>query len=200
MSPTATAERVKMQPFGIEADPGNKDLLVQSIPGCRLRGKLGPARPFKDSKGKERMSVDESTFMGACPITPGMRLFVNPEKLTYMIVDPLCDDESLCIRIKKFLAERGIDTNPDSNKVDGVETQKGTLDRDRMKTLIREMRNFIDASHAKVVKGTVPTMEAIEELPGNFLLNPFSGGATNFQPRYEKDFPKWVESLSRAGG
>lgn len=190
---------VSVQPFAIEADhPRNADLMIQSIPGCRLRGALSASKTTRDSKtGEEGLPKDQAISMGSLPPIPGMQLHVNPSALTYQILDPLCENEALCERIRRALS----DTRPmrSNSKLQGVPPQKGKLDSHRMKTLCRELLRIVEAREAKLIKGVMPTLDDIDDLEGYYLLNP---GAIiqNLQPRYEKDFPAWVDNLGRTGG
>jgi len=85
------------------------------------------------------------------------------------------------------------------NKIKGVDTQRGLLDVHRMKTLVREMTWLVNAGEARVIKGSLPKIDDVENMPGHFLLNPGSR-TPNTQPQFEKDFPAWVERLTAAGG
>ncbi len=103
--PTATAEpktKTVVTPFVVEADvPNNGDLLLQSILGCRLRSAIDPSRTVTDTAtGREMIPKDPSRHLGMLPSVPGMRLHVNPAKLTYTITDPLHDDEEKCEAIR----------------------------------------------------------------------------------------------------
>ena len=131
------------------------------------------------------------------PPVPGMQLHVNPARLSYVISDPLDEDEDMCERIRKYL-NTSSPFRTDA-RIRGVPTTKGSLDVHRMKTICRELFNLIKLGHVKVVKGLTPRMEDIEALPGNFLLNPGSR-VVNTQPMFEKDWDKWVEQLTRSGG
>jgi len=122
-----------------------------------------------------------------------MELYVNPTKLAYRIVDPLYGDDDLADRLKSRLD--AVYETRTSVKLRGAPPQEGTLDKDRMKTLCREMTWLVRDNMAKVVKGPLPSMEDIEELPGEFLLNPGSQIRTD-QPRYEKDLEAWTDRLN----
>ena len=68
-----------------------------------------------------------------------------------------------------------------------------------MKSLCREVAQLIKLGHMRVVAGAAPDEEDVDDLPGEYLLNPGSRVQTT-QPRYEKDFEKWVSNLSQGGG
>lgn len=183
--------------FTVEADhPRNCDLLLQSLPGCRLRGAIDGSRHTIDAKtGDTRVPIDQARALSSFPRTPGMHLTIDPRRATYKISDPLFKNEALLHRIHQHFKESG----RGSVQVKGVSPTEGVLDRDRMKTLCREVSQLIAAGHMKAVAGAVPNEEDIEELPGEFLLNPGST-VQNTQPRYEKDFEEWVSKLSHGGG
>ncbi len=197
--PAVETKSVSVAPFGIEADhPRNCDLLLQGIVGMRLRSAIDASKPAKDhNTGESYVPPDQSAFLGQFPHIPGMQLHVNPAKLTYLVTDPLHEDEDLCERIKNIMA-RVTSTRIDG-KLKGVADQEGKLDAHRMKTLVREMRWLVTAGEARVVKGVLPEMDAIDELPGNFLLNPGARTQTT-QPTFEKDWDAWFDRLTRSGG
>jgi hypothetical protein len=182
-----------VQPFGVEVDhPRNCDILIQSIPGCRLRGKIKPV--VQTVQG----GVSTPLCQGhALPDVPGMQLHVNPAKLTYAIVDPLEDDDNAKQRIVNYMRlTQGISAD---YKIRGMKTQQGELDAHRMKTLCREICNLLDEGHVRVVKGPRPSREDVEDLPGKFMLNPGSR-IQNSQPIYEEDFEAWKDRLTMIGG
>jgi hypothetical protein len=192
--------KVSVASFGIEGSTNrNSDILIQSIPGCRLRGEIRADRAVIDrASGLSVIPANQSMFLGQIPPVPGMQLHVSPAKLSYTILDPLSTDLELCEKIKLAL-QRVSEIRGAGMKIKGVPTLTGKLDTHRFKTLVREMVWLVEANEGKVVKGTLPTMEAIEALPGNFLLNPGIRSFTT-QPQFEKDWSEWVERLTRSGG
>lgn len=199
---TETMERQKLDrasvaPFTVEADHHNNcDLKIQSIPGCKLRTAVSPAKTYTDPKtGKVRVSRGISSQL---PPIPGMQIAVNPGDRSYQIRDPLYGDEDACERILDAI--QSDENNPFRvmRKVRGVPPVKGTLDEHRMKTLCRELLQIVEAGDAKVVKGSQPALSDIDALPGNYLLNPGSV-ERNSQPLFEKDFDDWYSQLTRSG-
>ena len=184
-------------PFAVEIDhPRNDDVLLQSIVGCRLRSAIEGSRPAQDSRtGEILVPADQSKALATFPRTPGMILSVNPRNLTYEINDPLFGNDELCARITKFVRQRGIS----SSTIGGVKPQHGTLDVHRMKTLCREVIWLAQEGALRVSKGKLPEMEEVEELPGEFLLNPGSR-VQNQQPQFESGWADWVQHLARNGG
>jgi len=201
MSEEPKKKFASVMPFTIEADgPRNNDLLIQCIPNCKLRSAVSSSKPTIRNKQDEEMPTipkDQARHLGMLPPIPGMQLTVDPANCVYVIYDPLTDNPELCKRIVRGL--QADDRPYRSGKLAGVPTKKGTLDKHRMKSLCRECFNIIQAGHAKVVKGTPPEMEDIEELDGDFLLNPGSR-VPNGQPIFEKDYDGYVENLQKTGG
>lgn len=199
MSTAEISQEIIVAPFGIEADhPRNSDLYIQCIPGVRLRSAIRGDKHVIDAKtGEPRTPLDQVRQLATFPKTPGMQLHVNPTKLTYSVYDPLSGDEDLRERITKW-CDQNMPIRMTAT-IKGCETQQGTLDKHRMKSLCREMFWLVNAGEAKVADGELPTMEEISELPGHFLLNP--GSRTyNSQPQFEKDFDEWCDNLARGGG
>lgn len=185
-------------PFGIEADhPRNCDLLIQSIPNCRLRSAIDGSKPVRDAKtGELKVPRDQAINMGDFPKTPGMQLHVDPQSCTYVIIDPLASNEQMRDRVAAWMKQH---TAYRGGKIKVDDKLEGTLDKHRMKTLCREMFNLVKDGEAKHVRGPMPDMQDIEALPGNFLLNPGSR-TQNMQPQFEKDFEAWVDRLAGQGG
>ena len=185
----AEAVAAKVESWEIEIDhPDNSNVIIQSIPGAKLRSYLTGSRTVTDrATGEQVIPSDRAALLGALPQMPGMRLKVFPEKLEYLITDPLYDDEELCERFARMYSNK---TGQPKRPIRGHAPQKGTLDKDRMKTLVREMVTLVSLGHAKVSKGQVPSPEAIEAMPGAFLTNPGSR-VPNSQPRYEHEMADW---------
>lgn len=200
---TATKELITVSAFGIEADhPRNCDLLLQSVPNCRLRSKLLATRTVKTidkATGEEIEMVppDQAAALGQYPQVPGMQIHVDTKNGKIVITDPLEKDEALCERLTRAMKASGI--YQVDRKVRGVPTRSEALDPHRMKTLIREMRQLVEIGHAQVVKGVLPDIEDIDEMPGNYLLNP-GARVQNMQPRFEKDWDEWYKNMQTAGG
>lgn len=191
--PAALKSPTIVPPFGVEADdPQMSDLLLQSIPGCRLRSRIKPTTIT--TKGQIRTPTTQGH---SPPEAPGMQLHVNPAELSYVVHDPLNDDEDAKARIKCYL-QLTTGARQDS-QIRGAETIKGKLDKHRMKTLCREIAWLLEAGQVKVVKGAAPDMADVDELPGDYLLNPGLQTMTT-QPVFEKDYPEWIDRLTRSGG
>jgi hypothetical protein len=194
---------VSVAPFTVEADhPRNCDLLLQNIPGGRLRGAIRASKSVETKRKGKKVDVipkDQARHLGMLPEIPGMRVSVNPAKGVYIITDPLSDDEDLVDQINQgLLADERIH-DVDVQGVQPVPDEKGKLDRHQMKTLCRELVRLKELGHIKEVdRGNVPSMKQVDKLPGKYLLNP-GAQIPNGQPRYEEDLPAWVDALNRTG-
>jgi hypothetical protein len=198
---TTTIEKEKtsiVPAFMIEIDTSNNsDVLLRSIPNCRLRSAISASKTVLDVQtGDQVIPKDRSNMFGALPKVPGMRIQVNPDKLTYKIVDPLFEDENLCEKIRRNLNNTAL-TN--ISKLGGNPPQNGTIeDVHLMKTLCRELFNLLDSKQAKMVKGPEPTKSQIDKLPGRYLYDPNCQLATT-QPTFEDEVPEWRNMLARRG-
>lgn len=193
-----TAGACPVRAFSVEADhPRNCDLLFQGVQGMRLRSRIISSRTVKDAKtGEETVPGDQAQSLGRYPEIPGMILSVNPGKLAYKVSDPLVNDADLCRKIKRQMDRQQLFRT--DTELRGVPEQSASLSEDRMKTLCREIWHMIKNGYVRVVKGTAPTMDDIDKLPGRYLLNPGSM-IQNYQPQYEEDLADWVQTLNRMG-
>jgi hypothetical protein len=185
MTTTKTkTETIVVPAFGVAVDhPRNCDVMLQAIPGCRLRSKL---KSVTVAIGGEVRSQQARGMVP--PEVPGMELHVNPAACEYVIVDLLNEDETARANLKAFLRRSsGMRTH---GELRGVETQKGKLDVHGMKNLCREIIWLLDEGSVAMVKGPRPEMQDVDELPGHYMLNP--GARTeNQQPTFEKDYEQW---------
>ena len=195
-STTSRSARVQMT---VEIDhPRNCDVLLQSLPGQKLRSRISGMRTVKDPKtGQDMIPADQSATLGRLGDIPGMKITVDSDGCEWMIEDPLAADKDLAeqvsTRIQQVMAYGG--------KLQGVPTQKGTLKEDihRFKTLCRELVQLVDSGEAKFARGSTKyDIEDIDGLRGKYLLNPGSR-VENGQPRFEADYPEWLENFHRRG-
>ena len=181
-------------PFGIEADhPRNSDLLIQCLNKQRLRSAIDGNKPATDDNGNTWVPKDQVLKLGSFPKTPGMQLHVNPAKCHWRIYDPLTDNPDLCERISRWMREEHIIDS--RGMMGGVKQSEGTVDIHQMKSLVREMQWLVTAGEARVIKGSAPEMNEIDELPGYYLLDPGSE-VDSGRPRYEKDLPSFVDKVN----
>jgi len=197
---TVTEEKKKLVavlPFVFEATGKRmEDLLIQCIPGCRMRSAIDGMAPVIDFQGQARVPLDQAKALASFPRTPGMQLHVDPGSLEYEIIDPLHNNERMLEQVNRYFREQG--NYGISDSINGVPPKKGKLDQHRMKSLCRELYNIVQVGDGKLEKGAL-TMADIEDLPGRFLLNPGSQ-VPNTQPVYEDELDSWVDNLSRTGG
>jgi|19_taG_2_1085344.scaffolds.fasta_scaffold00758_2 hypothetical protein len=193
-----TAEHTMISSFTMEADhPRNCDLLIQNIPGLRLRSAIEGTRPVIDQgSGDALVPADQSRSLASLPRVPGMLIKVLPEECLVIVEDQLDKDERLKSRLLSFLKQN---TGFQSESIKGVDTQKLSLDEHSMKTLCRELHGIMEAGEGTLIRGAMPKIKDIDNMPGRYLLNP---GSTiqNSQPRYEDEYEEWKDHLSRLGG
>lgn len=184
--------------FTFEADhPRNCDLLLQSIPGQKLRSVIDVTKPAFDYLGKDRERGDAvlSAYQqawGAYPKTPGMRVTVDTAKLTVDITDPLNEDLETLTKLNKWLTKPRDGGPINSAPVRGDAPKRIQLDVHRIKTLCRELFRLVQMGHGRFVAGIKPSEEDIERLPGKFLLNP-GARHQNYQPKFEEDMAAWID-------
>ena len=68
-----TTKKASVEPFGIVIDhPRNNDVMLQSIPNCRLRSRISSNRTVKDSRtGRTTVPIDQSIGLANLSDTPG---------------------------------------------------------------------------------------------------------------------------------
>jgi len=186
-------------PFAVEArHPRNSDLLIQSLTGVcerRLRSRLSPAIKVVDRNGKKHIKTP--TLRGvSLPEIDGHILKVSPKDLEIEIIDPLKENDQQMEEFRRYIkATRGVDEN-----IRACDPVKAKLDKHRMKTLCREVLNFIN-SEEMVWHGSSAKFEMkdLEDLDGRYLLNPGSQ-IPNGQPSFEDELDAYREKLLNAGG
>jgi len=201
---TEKKKSVSVMPFVISAQhPRNCDVAIQSL-NLVLRGSVSATvETFDKQWSEEEFEEGKATRPMAAKIVdgvgelPGMQLQVDPAGCRWKVVDPLYKDEKRLSRLKRAM-KRAVGISVSDN-LGGVPSKEGKIDIHMMKTLCRELLCFIESGEIQVVKGTAPTLEDIEELPGEFLLN--ASNIMNWrQPRFEKDYEGWVDKMSQISG
>ena len=201
---TEKKKSVSVMPFVISAKhPRNCDVAIQSL-GLVLRGAVSATVEIFDKQwSEEDFEEGKSTRPAGAKIVdgvgelPGMQLQVDPAGCRWKAVDPLYKDEKRLTRIKKAM-KRAVGISVSDN-LGGVPPKEGRVDVHTMKTLCRELLCFLESGEIRMVKGTAPTLENIDELPGRYLLN--ASNMMNWhQPRFEKDYEPWVDKMSQISG
>ena len=193
------AEKSNVGPITIQADhPRNCDLLIQGLQGVKLRSTIKSSRTvkvqMKDGSIDEVVPTDQAVGLGAYPEIPGMLLQLDPRSLSWKITDPLKSNPDILKRVTAKLVKE----NKFSGEFAGVPTTEGKLDPDRFKTLYREVVNIVEANEATVKSGSLPSLEEIDAMKGDYLLSPMMQ-VTRHEPRYEKDVEQWVSRMNHTG-
>ena len=186
-----------VRPFSVEITGNGSDVIIQSIPGCKVRGAIKPTKKVFKPHGGMKTTTAPSGNIPGIPDVPGIRLEVNPGRCTCKLVDPLVEEVGIRSELEAALMSHG--RLQKGQNINGVPERTENLDPSRMKTLVRELVRMIDCDMAKMHRGECPKEEDIEKLKGHFLLNPGSQ-VHNSQPRYEKDLPEYLDRLQRVGG
>ena len=193
------SKTVVVPPFGVEIDhPRNCDVMLQSIPNCRLRGAVSASKGTivnkQDEDNTPVIPEGQAIFLGALPPIPGMQIHVNPAELRYKIIDPIHGNDAFCKRLEKALLGKGVVIKD----LKGVPPKESDLDEHRMKTLCRELLHIMEINHGRLVKGPRPSIEDVDELPGRYLLNPGSRVPSGL-PQYEDQYDEYIGGLRKVG-
>jgi len=198
MTPEADPIYTDVLPWAIEIDhPTNSDVILQCIPGARLRTAINPHKGVMNRRlGYPVVPVDQAIGLAGFPQTPGMQVHLDVDRCEYKIIDPLYNNEVLLKQVQNFMANKHHMQR--IGKLNGAAPITGKLDPHQIKSLCREMWHLVQAKEAKVVQGKMPSLNDIDGLRGHYLLNPGSI-VPNTQPRYEKDLPNFVLGLNSQG-
>ena len=203
---------VSPSPFVIEAQtPRNQDLLIQNLDGMRLRGAVKATVEVFDrgwEQNEEEEDDPDEMQMVSHPASahlidgigelPGERLYVNPETGEWKTQDPLYGKKSTLERIRMSM-RRALGFGIVGQKLHGMKPRKGTIDSDRMKSLCEELLCFVEAGEARVVKGRIPTLEEIKQMPGRTLLNWMNRQSWK-QPKYRDQLEGWEHRTNQLDG
>jgi len=188
-----------VMPFTVMADhPRNADLVLACLEGSRMRSQIKHnksvfARNKKTGEQEER-PTSAKLIEGLPANIPGMTLHIDPVELKYEITDPLAEDEEKLEQIQAAIhSAHGVKTGM---KLRPAQSKFGTLDKHRMKTLVREVLTFVGDGAMKCVEGILPELEDVNAMDGKYLQNPSNRGQYN-QPKFEEDMPEWIDSLNR---
>ncbi len=200
-----TKVAVTVSPFAVEADaPGNGDIIIVSIPGVRLRSRLRPNRTIKAYDritGQERdvLPVDQTRALAALPEVPGMQIFVDPANLTYKVVDGMTPEQGEELARAMRRGDNAMQLiAPD--KFVPVSAVEGKIDVHEMKTLVRELVRLARLDFVRVVKGVLPDMDDVDNLPGRYLYDPGARHMGFTLPRFEDEYADWVNRLTFKAG
>jgi hypothetical protein len=194
--PTQQAQRYErplLPPFMVELCDGDPKKCSGLIQVTTLRQQL-------------RARWDKSKIIGygemhnrMPAIIPGVTLTVHPRDSKVIIHDPLTDNPALCEQIKR--AQDGGEVtirNAYPQPIKPTPTAEQELDMHELKTLMLEIAR---ATYNKVpegnfyvaVKGRVPTVQELEEYPGDELYDVMSNNP--MKPRFKKDAEAWKHRL-----
>lgn len=196
--PRSGPQPIDIAPFEVEAgDVNNSSLIPIDTLTMRIRGAWDNAN-YAATKYQPSLGG-----IGQMPRIPGVRVAVNVRRGLVRVYDPLANDPDLCKKIE------GVLSNPDNatimpwggEKVRPWDTSEISLDADKMKSLLLELARKTREPQAvrtyNVVNGEVPTVEAVNNLPGREIYDPWSNSRE--KPRYVDQVDAWQERLHSAG-
>lgn len=185
------AEVARLQPFTVEF--GDTYCRNHSISTFRLkvRGAWSITRLHQRPIGGR----DIGAAMSGMPAIPGQTLRVEPKEMKAYVEDPLQDDKDLLDSINSVAEKarsiwKGAPYKP-------VPTTELLLTNDLLKTLLMELLRKEKAGNITVTKGRLPKVDAIENLPGRELYDPWNNGK---KPMYVDQVEGWQERLEANEG
>lgn len=133
--------------------------------------------------------------MSRMPEIPGIRITLDPRRLTAALHDPLKDDPELFAMACKRLNEaQHVGTDLQYRPMADVTKE---LEPDEFKTLTEELVYKVGHGMARVVKGELPSLDQVDALEGDYLYDP-GCSVKDDRPRYRKDVSDWKKRINRA--
>jgi hypothetical protein len=132
--------------------------------------------------------------LATMPDIPGMRIRVAYERKLAVVYDPLSleANKALSDRIAAIIFERWrTKQGPDKT------TTREKMDADDLKTWLYGMRRRVDNNEARVIVGTLPTMEEIEKLPGRTRIEMYNSSSRAC--KWREEFDKFTDMILSAG-
>lgn len=135
--------------------------------------------------------------MNAMPDIPGIRVTVHGDgKVT--IFDPLNEDTRKMDELKEqIVAVYNQASVAQMARVKTVDRSEQKCDVDQLKTLLIELSNKVNGEpkYAEVTDGELPSMDAIEAMPGRQLHDPWNSNQR--RPKYKDDVEAYEIELER---
>jgi hypothetical protein len=182
------SRRVNVESFTVEfgGDIGCSDYQIVAI-HTRVRGRFS----------KAAMGADAARLgsLAAMPDVPGICLTLNPRDRKAVLFDPLENDPQLLNQVTAVWRN--------SNPLHGggafgyVKRKELMLGEHQFKTLVIEVYRRHQAGHVRVMKGTMPSWETIESMPGREIYDP-GDTITQRKERYVDEVDEFGVPLSTA--
>jgi hypothetical protein len=180
-------------PFVVEfGDDNNRQIVVQTVRRT-VRGSWSNQKLYRDNRGRNLGELGQSL-----PDIPGMCVKVEPSRNRVIWFDPLEKDDTPLKTLNRVIQ------NAPSGII-GVGAAFGPVDRSveefddphQFKTLIRELVRLVSGNKATLREGALPTLEQIDNLPGEYLYDP--AFQSDWKTRFEKDFAAWRDRQINQG-
>jgi len=194
MPPTTAAKpSAALKPFTVEFGDSNCRNFLLTTLRIRVRGAWSTITLAARPQGPG----DFGQLAGMPPI-PGQQLTMNFKDRSIVISDPLQNQPEKLARAtivaKKALIKSRTKDNGDYQPIKDIEQE---LDFHTFKTLLIEIGKMLSQKDTKatLVKGTFPTAEEIENLPGDELYD--MNNNSSQKPRFKKDSEEWLDKLDQ---
>lgn len=178
----------KLKPFTVSFDDRNNGTIHLGIIGQSLRGRWSRETFIR---GRERMrSIGDG--MNSMPEIPGVQLSLKahpsqPGVVLCVISDPLTPERLSAI--SKAEAASSLIGSGVHRKA--VPTSEFTLDADKAKTLLLDLRQRLSEGTAILESGMFPADEELDALPGEELYDPLN--TITAHPRTLREYREWKE-------
>lgn len=187
MSEQQQAQRKQATPksFTVEfGDDGNRTIMIATLRE-RVRGSWSLAKLHARPQGGR----DVGRVMTAMPNIPGLRMRVHMSGKVE-IFDPLENQPDVLDQINRV--RRQATAIYDGRPAQAVPRREMTLDRNRLTTLVLELKRKAESGSCHLVDGTeFPPDDA---LSGKRLFDPMNSGR---KPMYHEEFEGWAERIDR---
>jgi hypothetical protein len=192
-APKQQAQAIQIAPFIVECgDDRNRGRIPIDVLKLHVRGRWHKAAYSRPDGGR---SIGDR--MSKFPDTPGIRLEVKPREGILRIFDPLETDTKLMDAINRAYDE--VSEIKTGRKQGAWPEDIHNLDVDEMKSLLLEIAKKVHAPPEQacmfVIKGVVPTVKELADVPGRELYDPWSNSTD--KPKYVDQVPAWRDRWER---
>lgn len=148
-----------------------------------LRGELLKSRLNSDEQNEITIKI---------PDMPGIRIKIDPEKAEASVFDPLSDPS------KKADLREAENAFKEHLKVTHTAMEGKTyrkMSANDVKSWVHWACRLVESRHAKLVSGSLPSKETVENLPGKTGMSYFDSSARGC--KFLEDFSAYVDAIFR---
>ena len=128
--------------------------------------------------------------MSGMPDIPGIRIQFKFKDMSIRIYDPLEGNQPLLDKINAVCQRARIAKSAPYKHVDEVVKP---LDPDKMKTLLYELRQRLEANECFLVDGKFPSRAEVSACEGKELNDPWNSNSN--KPKYAEDADEWRKEM-----